>query len=204
MWFCRSNPIDPQIGFPQNRKCKSRERNHYDPRFLPVVLRGGKGRAKGNGKYSSPTVCFTPFVSRATAPIGVPTTLKEYCVSLLSQSSPPFLLLLSHVPSLSLSALKTVVVLSYVRFRPGIAILRPAHLHRRTVVRLVAAPVQAGHDLLHQCVLERDVRMAPPVLGRMLVRRVRRTYVRVLNDLPKTTSGKVQKFKLGQLFAAER
>uniref|UniRef100_A0A182TA62 Medium-chain acyl-CoA ligase ACSF2, mitochondrial n=1 Tax=Anopheles maculatus TaxID=74869 RepID=A0A182TA62_9DIPT len=29
-------------------------------------------------------------------------------------------------------------------------------------------------------------------------------YVRVLNDLPKTTSGKVQKFKLAQLFAAER
>uniref|UniRef100_A0A182P4L7 Medium-chain acyl-CoA ligase ACSF2, mitochondrial n=1 Tax=Anopheles epiroticus TaxID=199890 RepID=A0A182P4L7_9DIPT len=29
-------------------------------------------------------------------------------------------------------------------------------------------------------------------------------YVRILNDLPKTTSGKVQKFKLAQLFAAER
>ncbi|XP_050079094.1 medium-chain acyl-CoA ligase ACSF2, mitochondrial [Anopheles maculipalpis] len=29
-------------------------------------------------------------------------------------------------------------------------------------------------------------------------------HVRILNDLPKTTSGKVQKFKLAQLFAAER
>uniref|UniRef100_A0A182NT90 Medium-chain acyl-CoA ligase ACSF2, mitochondrial n=1 Tax=Anopheles dirus TaxID=7168 RepID=A0A182NT90_9DIPT len=29
-------------------------------------------------------------------------------------------------------------------------------------------------------------------------------YVRILNDLPKTTSGKVQKFKLAELFAAER